>query len=72
MESPDIICRIMKKIYSAEELTQTPLTLNLKAHIVRDLKEMEKFTKMPVDELATKALMMFIATHNDYLGKYNK
>jgi hypothetical protein len=67
-----IICFTMKKNYSPEELANTEITLNLKAHIVRDLKEMEKFTKMPVDELATKALMMFIATHNDYLGKYNK
>lgn len=59
----------MKKHYTPEELTETPLTLNLKAHIIRDLKVMEKNTKMSMDELATKALMMFIATHNDYLGR---
>ena len=59
----------MKKNYSPEELAPTPLAVTLKAHIVRDLKEMERVTKMPVDDLVTKALMMFIATHNDYLGK---
>ncbi|MBI1859907.1 MAG: hypothetical protein HYR96_03190 [Deltaproteobacteria bacterium] len=59
----------MKKVYSAQELSVVPLTLNLKTHIVNDLKNMEKVTKKTVDELATKALLMFIATHNDYLGK---
>lgn len=62
----------MKKKLSPEEVAPTPMTVTLKAHIVRDLREMERNTKMPVDELVTKALMMFIATHNDYLGKYNK
>ena len=60
---------MIKKKENAEDRHSTPFTLNLPAHIVRDLKEMEKFTKFPVDELATKALLMFIATHNDYLGK---
>jgi hypothetical protein len=59
----------MKKQYTPEELATTPVTLNLRSHIVRDLKSMEKNTKQSVDELVTKALMMFIATHNDFLGR---
>jgi hypothetical protein len=59
----------MKKTLSQEELNPVPLTVNLRSHIVRDLKEMEKNTKQTVDELVTKALLMFIATHNDYLGR---
>ncbi len=58
----------MQKTYKPEELTPTQLQLTLKAHIVRDLKAMEKNTKIPVDQLVTTALQMFIATHNDYLG----
>jgi len=60
---------MLKKKESPEDRIPTPLNLTLQAHIVRDLKAMEKHTKIPVDELATKALLMFIATHNDYLGK---
>ncbi len=59
----------MEKKYKPEELVPAPLTLTVRSHIVRDLKEMERNTKMTVDELATKALLMFIATHNDFLGK---
>jgi hypothetical protein len=59
----------MKKHYTPEELVPTPLTINLKSHIVRDLKLMEKNTKQPINELVTKALLMFIATHNDFLGR---
>ena len=59
---------MMKKTYKPEELVPTPLQVTLKSHIVRDLKEMEKNTKIPVDDLITTALQMFIATHNDYLG----
>ncbi len=59
----------MEKKYKPEELVPTPFNLNVRAHIIRDLREMEKKTKMTVDELATKALLMFIATHNDYLGR---
>jgi hypothetical protein len=58
----------MKKTYKPEELVPTPLQVTLQSHIVRDLKEMEKNTKIPVDDLITTALQMFIATHNDYLG----
>ncbi len=58
----------MEKKYKPEELTPVSFQLNVRAHIVRDLKEMERNTKMSVDELATKALLMFIATHNDFLG----
>ncbi len=58
----------MKKTYKPEELVPTPLQLTLKAHMVRDLKEMEKNTKIPIDELVSTALAMYIATHNDYLG----
>jgi len=36
--------------------------------IIQDLKRMEQNTQKPVDELVKTALMMFIATHNDYLG----
>jgi hypothetical protein len=59
---------MMKKTYKPEELVPTPLQLTLKAHVVRDLKEMEKNTKISIDELVGTALAMFIATHNDYLG----
>lgn len=48
---------------------ETQLTVTTKEHIIQDLKEMEKNTKIPVDELITKALLFFIATHNDYLGR---
>lgn len=58
----------MQKTYKPEELTPTPIQVNLSAHIVRDLKTMESNTKIPVDQLVTTALQMFIATHNDYLG----
>lgn len=60
---------MLKKKETPEDRVPTPLTLTLPARVVRDLKQMEKHTKFPVDELATKALQMFIATHNDYLGK---
>jgi len=60
---------MMKRKLTTEESQPTPLNVTLKAHIVRDLKEMEKNTKITVDELVTKALQMFIATHSDYLGK---
>ena len=59
-----------KKEYTKDELAPEKLTLSLKHHIVRDLKQMEVYTKVSVDELASKALLMFIATHNDFLGKY--
>ncbi|MBY0370003.1 hypothetical protein K2X33_04905 [bacterium] len=58
----------MQKTYKPEELTPTPLKVTLQAHIVRDLKAMESNTKIPVDEMVSTALKMFIATHNDYLG----
>ncbi len=61
---------MMKKEYSKEDTTPEKITLSLRAHIVRDLKQMETHTKQSVDELVTKALLMFIATHNDFLGKY--
>ena len=60
---------MMKKTLQPEETIATALTVNLKAHIINDLKTMEKNTKQSVDELVTKAVLMFIATHNDYLGK---
>ena len=59
----------MKKEYSSDELKPTQVTLTLPAHIVRDLKVMEKNTKRPVDDLVKTSLMMYIATHNDYLGR---
>ncbi|NBX69096.1 MAG: hypothetical protein EBR01_09075 [Proteobacteria bacterium] len=48
---------------------ETQLTVTTKDHIIQDLKDMEKNTKISVDELVTKALLFFIATHNDYLGR---
>lgn len=59
----------MKKNLTPEELIPISLTVSLKTHIVRDLKIMEKNTQQSVDELVTKALLMFIATHSDYLAK---
>lgn len=59
---------VMQKTYKPEELVATPLQVTVQAHIVRDLKAMEKNTKIPLDQLVTTALQMYIATHNDYLG----
>lgn len=36
--------------------------------IIQDLKVMEANTRKPLNELVKTSLMMFIATHNDYLG----
>ena len=43
--------------------------MTIKEEIVHDLKVMEKNTHQSVDDLVTKALLFFIATHNDYLGR---
>lgn len=59
----------MKPPRSADDLKVVPFTVNLKTHIVNDLKTMEKHAHKSVEELVTTALLMFIATHNDYLGK---
>jgi len=59
----------MKKSLKPEDLAPTPLTVTIKAHIIRDFKEMEKNTKLSMDELVSKALLMFIATHSDFLGR---
>lgn len=59
---------MMTKQYTPEDVAPTPLNVSLRNHIVRDLQMMEKNTKIPIDELVTKAVMMFIATHGDYLG----
>ncbi len=61
---------MMKRKRSPEELAPSQLNVTLPTHIVKDLKEMEKHTKQPVDQLVTTALLMFIATHSDYLGKH--
>ena len=53
----------------SEDLAPTAVTVKLEKHIVEDLKTMANNTKMPVDELVRKALLMFIATHNDYLSQ---
>jgi len=58
----------LKRTPSSEELAPTSLTVTLSAHIVRDLKEMEKNTKQTVDQLVSKAVLMFIATHSNYLS----
>ena len=47
----------------------TVFQVTLKTHIIKDLKDMEKNTKVSVDALVEKALLMFIATHSDFLGK---
>lgn len=60
---------MMKRKRSPEETAPTPLTVTLPSHIVHSFKEMEKNTKQTVDQLVTTALLMFIATHSDYLGK---
>lgn len=60
---------MLKRKRSPEDLTPTPLTIQVPAHVVRDFKEMEKHSKQSVDQLVTTALLMFIATHSDYLGK---
>lgn len=44
------------------------LSVQLPEWIIRDLKLMEKNTQKSVDEMVKTSLMMFIATHNDYLG----
>lgn len=59
----------MKKAQTPSDLKEIAFTVNLKTHIVNDLKTMEKNSKKSVEELVTTALLMFIATHNDYLGK---
>lgn len=51
-----------------EEEKPTQITLTLPYWIIRDFKAMEKNTKKSVDDLVKTSLMMFIATHNDYLG----
>lgn len=60
---------MIKKRVSREDLKPTPITVSLQARIVKDLKIMEKNTKRPVDDLVETALLMFIATHNDFLGR---
>ena len=59
----------MKKQHNSEDLTPSKLTVSVENQIIKDLSTMEKNTKIPVDELVTRALKFFIATHNDYLGK---
>lgn len=53
-----------------DENQPTQITLTLPQWIVRDFQTMEKNTKKSVDELVKTSLMMFIATHNDYLGNH--
>lgn len=53
-----------------EENKTSQLVLNLPLWIIRDLKMMEQNTQKSVEELVKTSLMMFIATHNDYLGVY--
>lgn len=60
---------MMKKKENPEDVAIVPFTVNVRASIVRDFKQMEKVAKIPVDDLVTKALLMYIATHNDYLGR---
>ena len=52
-----------------KDLAPAQLTVTLRSHIVRDFKVMEKNTRQSVDELVTKALLMFIATHSDFLTR---
>lgn len=53
------------------DVTPTKLAVTLAAHIVNDIHKMEKNLNVPADELVRKALLMFIATHSDFLGKKN-
>lgn len=45
------------------------LSIKVKSHIMRDLKIMEKNSKLPIDELVSRAVLMFIATHSDFMGR---
>jgi len=56
-----------------DEKSDKPAELKVKvaSHIVHDLKRMEEVTHRSVDDLVQTALKMFIATHNDFLGKRN-
>ena len=58
----------MKIERSPEENQLTQITVALPQHIVKALQKMEQNTKRPVDELIKTSLLMFIATHNDFLG----
>lgn len=58
----------MKIERSPEENKPTQITVSLPQHIVKALQTMEQNTKRPVDELIKTSLLMFIATHNDFLG----
>jgi len=53
-----------------EEEKPTQVTLTLPYWIIRDFKTMEKNTQKSMDDLVKTSLMMFIATHNDYLGNH--
>jgi len=59
----------IKQQRSEAELVQKPLTVKLPSHIIDDLNAMEKHAKIPVADIVKTALLMFIATHNDYLGR---
>ncbi len=65
-----------KKETNAQGLTQdlalADFTVKLPLHIINDLKQMETFSKHSIEELVSTALLMFIATHSDYLGKSNR
>ncbi|NBT58778.1 hypothetical protein EBT16_08350 [bacterium] len=61
----DMNVELNKKV---EETKMSELVVHLPEWIVRDLKTMERNTDRGVDELIKTSLMMFIATHNDYLG----
>ncbi|MSP19845.1 MAG: hypothetical protein EXR74_09785 [Bdellovibrionales bacterium] len=54
---------------TTKETKTTQLTVTVKEEIVHDLKVMEKNTHQSIDDLVSKALLFFIATHNDYLGR---
>lgn len=57
-----------ENILDATHNTELQITLSLPDWMIEDLKTMEKNTQKSVNELVKTSLMMFIATHNDYLG----
>jgi len=61
----------MPKPENTSKAAHTPdsqITLSLPDWMIADLKTMEKNTHKSINELVKTSLMMFIATHNDYLG----
>ncbi len=52
-----------------EDLVPAKLEVKVPLYMINELSLMEKTTRLSVDALVEKALGMFIATHNDFLGR---